>query len=292
MESVLPASWAQVLAEAPCFVLGLERYEERRADACRRLGDLGFQRIFLAEGVDGHARPAELEAVKEKLFPGLVWKESLSAGHRGCSLGHMRIIQHIATSGIPYALIFEDDILPQPALAEHAPTWWAETVAWEKEHGMLDMVLMGNQMNPDELVGKEHIRVVASPAYCLHAYVLTAAGARKILDIINIFIYSKIQMYMFDIYMYNMMCEGMIKFLCWNRGTLNVGWPVFSLDMRLEYVKTNDVAVWHRDTGLFYQNARWGTTISGLRRTYLLGTADTEEDRLIRDYLQREGEDV
>ena len=292
MESVLPTSWARLLQEAPCFVLGLERYGERSADACCRLQEVGFQRIFLAEGVDGYARPAELKAVGEQLFSGLIWKESLSPGHKGCSLGHMRIIHHIATSGIPYALIFEDDVLPHPGLAEHAPTWWAETVAWEKQHGMLDMILLGNQMNPEELIGKEHIHVLASPAYCLHAYVLTAAGARKILNTINIFIYSGIPMKMFDIMMYNMMCDNMLHYLCWNRGKLDVGWPVFSLDMPLAYVKTNDVAVWHRDTGLFYQNARWGTTISGLRRSYLLGTADAEEDKKIREYLRREGEDV
>ena len=292
MESVLPASWGQLLEEAPCFVLGLERYGERSADACCRLQEVGFQRIFLAEGVDGHARPAELTAVEEELFPGLVWKETLSAGHRGCSLGHMRLIHHIATAGIPYALIFEDDVLPHPRLAEHGPTWWAQTLEYEKEHGMLDMILLGNQMNPAELIEKKDIYVLARPAYCLHAYVITAAGARKILSCIDILIYSKIPMRMFDIIVHDMMHYSMLDYLCWNRGALDVGWPVFSLDMPLSYVKTHDVAVWHRDTGLFYQNARWGTTIGGLRRSYLLGTADEEEDKLIRQYLEREGEPV
>jgi hypothetical protein len=292
MEFVFPASWDQLLAEAPCFVLGLERYGERGADSCCRLQELGFQRIFLAEGVDGHALPAELEAVGEGLFPGLRWKDNLSPGHIGCSLGHMRLIHHIATSGIPYALIFEDDVLPHSGLKEYGPIWWADTIAWEKKHGMLDLVLLGNQMNPAELVGKEEMRVVESPAYCLHAYVLTASGARKILDMINIFIYSGREMYMFDIFMYKMMCERMLHYLCWNRGHLNVGWPVFSLEMPLAYVKRNDVAVWNRDTGLFYQNARWGTTIGMLKTSYLFGTADAEEDKKIREYLRKEGEDV
>lgn len=292
MESVLPTSWDQVLAEAPCFILGLERYEERRTDACRRLRSVGFQRIFLAEGVDGHARPTELEAVNEELFPGLIWNESLSAGHKGCSLGHMRLIHHIATAGIPYALIFEDDVLPHPALAEHAPSWWAETIAWEKEHGMLDMVLLGNQMNPKWISGKEHMRVLVSPPYCLHAYVLTMAGARKILNCIDILIYSKIPMRMFDILMFELMSEQIVHYLCWNRGTLAVGWPVFSFDMPLAYVKKNDVAVWHRDTGLFYQNARWGTTIGMFEPTYLFGTSDAEQYEKIKEYLRKEGEDV
>jgi len=292
MESVLPTSWGQLLQEAPCFVLGLERYGERSADACCRLQEVGFQRIFLAEGVDGHARPAELEVVKEKLFPGLVWKKPLSPGHRGCSLGHMRLIHHIATAGIPYALIFEDDVLPHPRIGELGPTWWAETDAWQKQHGMLDMILLGNQMNPAELAGQENIRVLQSPAYCLHAYVLTAAGARKILNTINIFIYSGIPMRMFDIMMYDMMCDRMLHYLCWNRGTLDVGWPIFSLEMPLAYVKTHDVAVWHRDTGLFYQNARWGTTIGMLNTSYLFGTADAEQYEKIKAYLREQGEEI
>jgi GR25 family glycosyltransferase involved in LPS biosynthesis len=292
MESVLPASWGQLLQEAPCFVLGLERYVERSADTCCRLQKVGFQRIFLAEGVDGHARPAELEAVGEALFPGLVWKESMSPGHRGCSLGHMRLIHHIATAGIPYAVIFEDDILPHPGLAEHGPSWWAHTLEYEKEHGMLDMVFLGNQMNPEELIGKEHIHVLASPAYCLHAYVLTATGARKILNCIDILIYTKIPMRMFDIIVHDMMYYSMLDYLCWNRGALDVGWPVFSLDMPLAYVKTNDVAVWHRDTGLFYQNARWGTTIGMMKTSYLFGTADEEQYEKIKAYLRSQGEDI
>jgi GR25 family glycosyltransferase involved in LPS biosynthesis len=304
MTLVLPRSWSEFLEEAPCFVLGLERYEERRADACRHLrDDVGFRWIFLAEGVDGHARPADLEAVVEELWPGLKWKESLSPGHRGCSLGHMRLWHHIATSGIPYGVIFEDDVLPHPRIGELGPLWWADTTSlsedghkwpagYEEGRGVLDMVLLGNQMNPDFLVGKEHIPVLESPAYCLHAYVLTAAGARKLLDAIDVFIYSGRDMYMNDILVFNMMCDGMLNYVCWNRGLANVGWPVFSLEMDLGYVKTHDVAVWARDTGLFYQNARWGTTLSGLRRSYLLGTADATQDKEIKEYLRRHGEPV
>jgi GR25 family glycosyltransferase involved in LPS biosynthesis len=215
----------------------------------------------------------------------------------------MRLWHHIATSGIPYGVIFEDDVLPHPQIGELGQTWWAHTTllsedghkwpaGYEEGRGVLDMVLLGNQMNPDFLVGKEHIPVLESPAYCLHAYVLTAAGARKLLDAIDVIIYSGRVMYMNDILVFNMMYERMLNYVCWNRGLADVGWPVFSLDMDLGYVKTHDVAVWARDTGLFYQNARWGTTISGLRRSYLLGTADATQDKEIKEYLRRQGEQV
>jgi GR25 family glycosyltransferase involved in LPS biosynthesis len=293
MASVLPRSWSEFLEEAPCFVLGLERYEERRTDACRRLrDDVGFRRIFLAEGVDGHARPADLEAVVDELWPGLVWKDHLSPGHRGCSLGHMRLWHHIATSGIPYAMIFEDDVLPHPQIGELGPAWWADTIGYEEGRGMLDMVFLGNQMNKEYLEDKKHIRVIQTPTYTTHAYIITAAGARKILDAIQIFIYASIPLYMIDILLYNLMYDSKLNIVCWNRGLLDVGWPVFSLDMDLGYVKTHDVAVWARDTGLFYQNARWGTTISGLRKSYVFGTADAAQDEEIKEYLRRQGEPV
>lgn len=274
------------------YILGLRRHEWRRACAAEKLAAAGWRGLIAAEGVDGHERPADLEAVSAAEFPGLRWAGHLSAGHRGCSLGHMRLWKYVVDAGLQWAVIFEDDVLPHPRLAELGPIWWAETVQFERASGLgLDMVLLGNQMN-DAWIGSVQNKVVQTPAYCLHAYVLTQSGARKIMTKIEQLTYSGAPMPMNDILVYRMLAGGELHYCCWNRGPTERGVPVFSLDMPLAYVKEHDVAIWHRDTGLFYQNGRGGSTLHDFKPSYMFGTSDAVGDEEIRAYLRAQGETV
>ena len=287
---VLPVSY-DLLRCGGAYILGLHRYEARRSYAAKKLAAAGWRGLIAAEGVDGHERPAELEAVSTVEFPGLRWAGHLSAGHRGCSLGHMRLWKYVVDAGLPWLVVFEDDVLPHPALDVLGPVWWNETLKFERDSGVpLDMVLMGNQMN-DVWIGSVQEKVVQTPAYCLHAYVLTQSGARKIMTKIEELTYSGVRMPMNDILVYSMLAGGELHYCCWNRGPTERGVPVFSLDMPLSYVKVNDVAIWHRDTGLFYQNGRGGSTIHDFKPTYMFGTSDEVGDEEIRAYLREQGEE-
>jgi hypothetical protein len=62
--------------------------------------------------------------------------------------------------------------------------------------------------------------------------------------------------------------------------------------MPLSYVKTHDVAIWHRDTGLFYQNGRGGSTLHDFKPSYMFGTSDDVGDAAIKAYLKTQGEEV
>ena len=83
-----------------------------------------------------------------------------------------------------------------------------------------------------------------------------------------------------------MLADGDLHYCCWNRGPTDCGYPVFSLEMPLAYVKTNDVAIWHRDTGLFYQNGRGGSTLHDFKPSYMFGTSDADGDEAIKEYLR------
>ena len=287
---VLPETFEELL-EGGAFILGLERHEERRVRAAEKLAAVGFKGLVAAEGVDGHARPEDIDKIGSTLFPGLVWANHLTAGHCGCSLGHMRLWKYVVEAGIPYALIFEDDVLPHPELATLGPVWWKETLDFERKSAALDMVLMGNQMNTSWIQDVAD-KVVQSPAYCLHAYIITQVGARKLLTAIDEIIYSHAQMPMNDLLVFHMLETNKLHYCCWNRGPTERGYPVFSLEMPLKFVKENDVAIWHRDTGLFYQNGRGGSTLHDFKPSYMFGTSDDAEDERIKAYLKEHGEDT
>ena len=285
---VLPETFEELLVGG-AFILGLERHEGRRTRAAAHLTAAGFRGLVAAEGVDGHARPEDIDKVSAELFPGMWWINHLSPGHRGCSLGHMRLWKYVVDAGLPYALIFEDDVLPHPQLATMGPVWWAETLDFERKSAALDMVFLGNQMNR-EWIGNIADKVIQLPAYCLHAYIITQAGARKILDTINQIISNNIPMIMNDKFIFFMITTGRLHYCCWNRGPTERGVPVFSLDMPLAYVKEHDVAIWYRDTGLFYQNGRGGSTLHDFKPSYMFGTSDEAEDERIKAYLKAQGE--
>lgn len=284
----LPGSFEDLL-NGGAFILGLERHEERRTRAAAQLAAVGFKGLVAAEGVDGHARPEDIMKVSGALFPGLVWAPYLTAGHRGCSLGHMRLWKYVVDAGLPYALIFEDDVLPHPRLAEIGPVWWSETLDFERKSAALDMVLLGNQMKTSWIESVTD-KIVQSPVYCLHAYIITQAGARKLLTAIDEIIYSGAQMPMNDLLVFHMLETNKLHYCCWNRGPTERGYPVFSLEMPLTFVKEHDVAIWHRDTGLFYQNGRGGSTLHDFKPSYMFGTSDEAEDERIKAYLKEQGE--
>jgi GR25 family glycosyltransferase involved in LPS biosynthesis len=284
----LPGSFEDLL-NGGAFILGLERHEERRTRAAAQLASVGFKGLVAAEGVDGHARREDIDKVSAELFPGLRWASHLTAGHRGCSLGHMRLWKYVVDAGLPYALIFEDDVLPHPRLTELGPAWWSATLDFERETGPLDMVLLGNQMN-NAWIESVTDKVVQSPAYCLHAYIITLSGARKLLTAIEELSYARASMPMNDILVFHMLETGRLHYCCWNRGPTERGYPVFSLEMPLAYVKEHDVAIWHRDTGLFYQNGRGGSTLHDFKPSYMFGTSDEAEDERIKAYLRAQNE--
>lgn len=287
---VLPETFEELL-EGGAFILGLERHEGRRTRAAEKLATVGFKGLVAAEGVDGHAHPEHIDKVGSTLFPGLVWANHLTAGHRGCSLGHMRLWKYVVDAGLPYALIFEDDVLPHPDLATLGPVWWKETLDFERRSAPLDMVLLGNQMKTSWIQDVAD-KVVQSPAYCLHAYIITQAGARKLLTAIDEIIYGRARMPMNDLLIFHMLETGRLHYCCWNRGPTERGVPVFSLEMPLKFVKENDVAIWYRDTGLFYQNGRGGSTLHDFKLSYMFGTSDDAEDERIKAYLKEHGEDT
>lgn len=191
------------------FVVTVESFAERRANAVRELGEGNFEFIFsvdkaavtkeqlIADGTYDEARAVEIDRRGK----------AMTLGHICCSLGHIRAYRGMLDNAIGRALIFEDDVVALPVAeasieaAVRSIPRDADLIYWgwsgiEKRpiHGAAKQILykaqhsLGflkyNHTMIENLYPKEyndHFRV-AGKQFCSHAYTLTARGAEKLLE--------------------------------------------------------------------------------------------------------------
>lgn len=172
-----PGSWADLLS-APVFLVNLDRSPDRFAKATARIRAAGFsdvRRWSAADGQDAGAMQERWKALPNgpPRFDPAHPEFLASTGAQGCALSHLELWSYIASSGIPYAVILEDDIAFHPRWAELGPIYLAETPAdW-------DMLYLGGQ--PNQEYDWRHARIASPSLYCTHAYAITAAGAARML---------------------------------------------------------------------------------------------------------------
>lgn len=249
------------LLETGGVILSLPRYEHRFQYTRKRLEEVGFQNLQMFRGIDGFED--DLEAAAHAIgFKGVYHKEIIDRpGNIACTLSHVSAWKSIVEKNLPYLLIFEDDALPHPTFRQIAPAWWDATPR------DLDIVLLGNQMDPEHpiLQTPEHL-VVAVPAYCLHAYIVTQKGARKLLHLVE----QQAEMQMNDKQVMEWMATGLLQYGCWNGAWIHEkGYPTFTQNTPLEIaIESTDMIVEKRDTGIIYQNFCLGHTLSGKNQIY------------------------
>ncbi len=101
----------------PCFVISLPDCTDRRDAIRARLDRLGVAFEFL-DAVDGRqGLPPEYEGQIDRVATREAGR-ILADAEYGCALSHINAYRRIVIEAIPYALILEDDALPQPALAD------------------------------------------------------------------------------------------------------------------------------------------------------------------------------
>ena len=243
------------LQERGGVILSLPRYSHRFEHTRELLEGVGFRNLVPFWGVDGFSD--DLEAVARDLGFSGTYHEEIAArpGNIACTLSHISIWKKIVDEGLPWLLIFEDDALPHPGFHIVGEIWWAVTPR------NVDIVLLGNQMDDarEELKDPSKL-VVQIPAFCLHAYIVTQKGARRLLELVH----SSSVMKMNDIQVMEWMGMGALEYVCWNGAWIpEKGYPVFRQHTPLEEVSHNtNMIVEKRDTGLIYQNFCLGHTLA------------------------------
>ncbi len=193
---------------------------------------------------------------------GLFFDPGLADGQVGTTLSMIALWERVVDDGMPYMLVFEDDVLPHPEIARLGPVYWEET---PRE---ADFVFLGNQLIVEDLPDPSR-RVVVSPSWCMHAYLITQEGARRALALIREQLtYLDRWLSTTDTQIRNWMTAGAIRYFCWNGTMLSPPYPSSEggNDGTPEGGSErgdngHDVVRSSRSTGLFFQNFALGSTI-------------------------------
>ncbi len=165
----VPRHWNDIL-RGPVFVINLDSRPDRFAATSSALREAGFATVRRYSAVDARDSVALREAWAACGSPPFGEGDrgfGTVSGRQGCFLSHLLLWREIVEQGLPYASIFEDDVVFHRHWAELAPTAFAFT---PPEY---DLLYMGNM-----IVTPGTGLVRKTPVYCTHAYVITRAGAQ------------------------------------------------------------------------------------------------------------------
>ena len=247
---MLPSRWSEVCS-GKSVILGLQRYAFRREYSAYKLRQLGYTNLEYVDAFDGFE--SDVDAALNGL--GIQFHPTLQKGHKGCSYSHMALWKKMIDEEIPYMTIFEDDCLGHVELAKGVgQTFWDAT---PKE---FDILYLGTMMNPDDpLLANPEVKVVQVPSYCLHAYMLTLAGAKRLWSLAKEINTAGQPLLMLDIQLVQWQLSKKLNWQCWNGTFIQKSYPTF--DEGLPWQAFPDIITPQKDTGLFWQNMRLGTTL-------------------------------
>jgi GR25 family glycosyltransferase involved in LPS biosynthesis len=169
----------EAIYAAPAFIVNMDRCATRFESSKKRISEAGFLDVRRWRAVDA----------KDSMQLATAWKIRMRyvhnvdfdkkdpdfvkfPGKQGVYLSMLSLWKHIVDEKIPVASIFEDDIKFHEQWHDLGPEYMKHTPS------DYDVIFMGNQL--DSVPPPFHICKV--PVYCLHAYIITLEGARKLLE--------------------------------------------------------------------------------------------------------------
>ena len=246
----LPSSWSDVCS-TKAIVMGLKRYAFRREYCAAKLAQIGFTNIEIVDSFDGFND--DVDAALQQL--GVAFNPALGKGHKGCCYTMIREWKRFVDSGDEMRIFFEDDAIGHLDLAKGLGQKF-----WDATPKNFDILYMGNMMAPaDPALADPNALVVQVPTYCLHAYILTRKGALRMLDLAKQMNQQGAPLNMLDIQLVMWQVQKQINWQCWNGTWTQKSYPTF--DEGLPWQAFSDVITPQKDTGLFWQNMRVGTTL-------------------------------
>jgi len=168
-----PKTWEDVL-NGPLYIITIQRNNERLLRSHERSKNAGFTNINIFNGVDVSDKNIDVVAEWAKhgspLFDTSDTKfiDTINEPYKqGTLLSHLNLWKHIFENKIPYAVIFEDDIIFHTNWSRLAPEYFKITPT------DYDMCYIGHHCG----FGVDG-NVITLPVYCTHAYIITLEGAQ------------------------------------------------------------------------------------------------------------------
>lgn len=163
------------LLNAPCFVVNMDKCQERLKLSIDRIKAAGFTNVkrFRATDATVDSLPDAWAAHGSPKFDPSDTEFVDYPGKQGCMLSHLFLWKHIIDNNVASAVVFEDDVCFHRDWERLAPKYFEYT---PQDY---DVLYMGSQM---DIVTKGHITRV--PVFCTHAYVITLEGATKLYNLL------------------------------------------------------------------------------------------------------------
>jgi len=241
MDSV---TWSDICS-SKALIFGLKRYSFRREYTASKLAAVGFTNLEIMDAFDGHNE--DVDSALTSL--GIQVNPNLGKGHKGCCQTHYAAWKQMIDDGVPFRVFFEDDVIPHLDIKALGEKYWNAT---PKD---FDMLYLGSMMNPEEKEFKNSPELILKlPSYCTHAYMLSRKGALRLMELCKISV-----LHMIDIQLICWQDEKKLIWYCWNGTILQKSYPTYSDD--LPWKMFPDIIVPMKDSGLFWQNMRVGTTL-------------------------------
>lgn len=172
-------SFRELQAQCPSFVINLDRSTDRWATVRRNIREAGFRHVVRHSGVDCRDPEALRAGWQRHGDPDFDANDgsfvSEKKGKQGCFLSHVDVLRRIIDGRIPCAFVFEDDVVFHPEFRTLAPRYFDELTPPD-----FDLVFMGCQTVPERPVPTETLVAKNVPVFCLHAYMITLEGAKKL----------------------------------------------------------------------------------------------------------------
>lgn len=240
LSSLFNASWEDIQNNGACYIINLDRKPERYDVSMKRIKEAGFRNLERHRAIDVGCMQTDLKQEWARhgnpKFARNHNFTTLHKGEQGCFLSHINVWVDVINKNIPYAIIFEDDVLFHKDWTSLSKYYFDITPKnW-------DILFMGAQIE-----GFSNSLIVKKPVYCLHAYIITLEGARRLYKYL-----LKKEVYSIDSMMKDDMCKNIfpLTWYAWNgmqypdenRGT-NPHWKI-------------------RNTGLVFQDEKHGSDIN------------------------------
>lgn len=174
--SAFPDNWHDIL-KGDIFIISMD--DERYSICKERAVRAGFNgKIIQSPGVN---RDDEDELEREwKKHPFLPSHKSIGPHPTAVMLAHLNLWKHIIEHHIPYAVIFEDDILFHTDWHKYASRYYEATPK------KCDMIYLGHHCGN----AYPEIPIVKIPVYCTNAYTVTYDGVKKLYEMMTTYPYQ------------------------------------------------------------------------------------------------------